>query len=187
MGIWSGMGTIAKNGVKIAAGYALGDMAANTLSDGDDAINGAGGFAGIAAIYAVPAIGSKLKDFIGSHKKEENLEVSEKKGFWSSLPGKILVKTPLIAGGAVVGVNVLNWVKEYADAHDNIHDAGTDEFLRIHTTPEAQTDSSAQAEQDMPATNAEQGVSSPESSDPSSREIPDDFVPDTTEESDYSY
>jgi hypothetical protein len=97
------------------------------------------------------------------------------------------VKTPLIAGGTVVGVNVLNWVKEYVDAHDNVHDAGTDEFLRIHTTPEAQTESSAQVEQDIPASNAESSVSSPESSDQGSREIPDDFVPDTTEESDYSY
>ena len=135
MGFWSGItssvGGLVKNTVKIGVGYAAGEAIGNMINETDDpAKQGAAGLLGIAGIYAIPAAGSKMMDFVKNHVVSVNdPSVSNKTSCWKAI-GKTVAA---IAGGTFVISQAGKWISEYKDANDNVYNPGKDEYLDLGT------------------------------------------------------
>lgn len=132
MGVWSTIGSLAKNTVKIGGGYAVGNIVKDAVSQSEnEAISGMAGVAGIAGAYILPAAGSKLFGFVGDKLSGNDADTENKKGgFWKSI-GKAAA---LGAGTLFVGDQAMKWYNDHAAAISNIHTPAEGEYLQTGGT-----------------------------------------------------
>lgn len=134
MGVWSGIthaaGSLAKNTIKIGIGYAAGEAIENMVDDSDDpAKSGAAGLLGVAGIYAIPAVGTKLVNFVKEHSQSVNdPEVADTKtSYWKAIGKSVAI----LAGGSFAVWQARKWYNEYKNANDNVYNPDENEYLHL--------------------------------------------------------
>lgn len=161
MGVWSGIthaaGSLAKNTIKIGIGYAAGEAIENMVDDSDDpAKSGAAGLLGVAGIYAIPAVGSKLVNFVKEHSQSVNdPEVADTKtSYWKAIGKSVAV----LAGGTFAAWQAGKWYNEYKNANDNVYNPGENEYLQLGTSVNTSVNTS---EAQMPVESQQTEVTEP--------------------------
>lgn len=159
MGVWSTIGSLARNTVKIGGGYAVGNIIKDAVSQSEnEALSGMAGVAGIAGAYILPAAGSRLFDFVGDRLSGNDGTETKKGGFWKSI-GKAAA---LGAGALFVGDQAMKWYNDHAVAISNVHIPAEGEYLQTGSTATCQrTGEEALTDMQTVPENVEDGLEMP--------------------------